>query len=261
VVALPQTPHPPLGHHPKQPPHALSNLFCLSPPFTPTPRPPTPHTLLNPKPQPPTHQERFNQLERLRSSVDAERRRADKVFRRAEERLSEAYGLRPAHRGAGGGGGGYDYEDDYEYDFGGSVGGGARMGEPERVRVLEDYERTALHEERRLQGGLRAVSVGLGFGWMLLTPTHALTLLPTPRKKPRSLHRELPRAGAAGGGAAVGPGARRRLAGELLRRRHAGRQRGGAGGVEGRGVDLRGVRSVSCGAALNPDFDVCNSNC
>ncbi|GBF88618.1 hypothetical protein Rsub_01333 [Raphidocelis subcapitata] len=97
--------------------------------------------------------ERFETLERLRASVDSERRRANKAFRRAEARIREAYGAAAAAaRGAG------PAWDDFEYDFGyggGGAGAGAGggyygLGEAGRVRALEDYERMALHEERRL---------------------------------------------------------------------------------------------------------------
>ncbi|KAI8465010.1 MAG: hypothetical protein J3K34DRAFT_525703 [Monoraphidium minutum] len=99
--------------------------------------------------------ERFGRLEKLRSSVDSQRRRADKVFRRAEERIRDAYNIRRRGGGASGqdtSGFGPGVPDDYEYDFGGGggYGGGGGWSEVERVRVLEEYERLALLEEKRL---------------------------------------------------------------------------------------------------------------
>jgi hypothetical protein len=207
-----------------------SRARCRPPLLFTSPGPPRVHPL--PTGRRPCPQERCDKLDRLRCAVDAERRRAAKAFSRAEARIHAAYGTRPGGSYSGGGVGGYGAdafgpEDDFEYDFGPGAGGvGPRGGgEAERVRALEDYERFALHQERRLAGGRAALAGGLrvqegrgsvgarvrlkegALAWLLRRRalclagtllTRALSFPPALRPPARSLLQQLPRAGAPG---------------------------------------------------------------
>lgn len=66
-------------------------------------------------------------LERMRLEVDVQRRIVDKRFRKLEKRIHEAYFGEPA-----------DESDAEEESY--------------RAKLLEDYSRMALHQERMLQG-------------------------------------------------------------------------------------------------------------
>ena len=98
-----------------------------------------------PAPAPPLAQERFDSLERLRSSVDAERRRADKAFRKAEGRIYEAHGMAAPGGGRGGRGRGA-FPADFAVGYGGGGGGGGG-GEP-RAAALR-WAPPALRAARR----------------------------------------------------------------------------------------------------------------
>eukprot|EP00775_Hariotina_reticulata_P008052 gene8052-8247_t len=75
--------------------------------------------------------ERLTSLERMRHEVDSQRRKAEAKFRRAEARMRRAY--------LGAGYGSSSSSDEREDDI------------VPRGRLLEDYQRLALHTERQLQ--------------------------------------------------------------------------------------------------------------
>lgn len=72
-------------------------------------------------------------LDKLRREVDGQRKKYEKKFRRSEQRLRRAY------LGAG---------------FGGSSSSSSSEGDDvvPRGKLLEDYQRLALHTERQLRG-------------------------------------------------------------------------------------------------------------
>jgi hypothetical protein len=77
-------------------------------------------------------------LDKLRREVDTQRRRAESRFSRAETRLRRAYLGKGYGRGGDGGSSSSSSEDE-------------RDTVP-RGRLLEDYQRLALHTERQLRG-------------------------------------------------------------------------------------------------------------
>lgn len=77
-------------------------------------------------------QERMRSLDKLRREVDGQRQKYEKKFRRSEQRLRRAY------LGAGFGSSSSSSSDDDDV--------------VPRGKLLEDYQRLALHTERQLRG-------------------------------------------------------------------------------------------------------------